>query len=164
MQDVVIIDPWHDPTRADYYTQIGNWCKNNTDIERIIIASYEDPRVDFTLYSILHEDPRTIIDENFDANDLNDTVWLLGQSWQACVHARPLGIPYILRAEKNIFTKVGFLKKQTSDGSIIDVDEDMFLNDWYVWSQDGEVWQCIADEKNVRDAISHITAKENNNG
>ena len=163
MQDAVIIDPWHDNTKSTYYNLIGDFLLNNSDIEKIIIASYEDPRIDFALYGKLKDDPRLIIDENYDINLLNDDVWLLGQSWQSCLHGRSLGIPWLLRAEKSIWTTNQYVKKQINEtNELIDVTDEQFENDWFVWSKDGDIWKCLADEKNVRDGNAHATTKEGN--
>ena len=68
------------------------------------------------------------------------------------------------RPEANEMTNNGKQALMSFDetNELIDVTDEQFENDWFVWNKDGDIWKCLADEKNVRDGNAHATTKEGN--
>lgn len=154
MSCAIIIDPWPIPEYKNFYETIVEFCGQES-IKKVIVASYESGRIDPIIIKGFFK--KAVYAKEYPLQDLDDEVWLLGQSWEACLHFRPMGITHLLAHGKTIHTTNTLVRKQEGDSRIIhEVTDEQFINDNYDWVKNNNIWTAYPTEKNVFDAKNSI--------
>ena len=153
-RDIIVIDPWPEPLLHDQYQRLAAWLQSRRDLRQIIWASYESGRID-PLFAAAVKDPRShVMTPRY---PLSPTVWIAGQEWWRCVHARPLGIHRLVSQGYNIQVDLDRVWYRQG-GFDLWSSPDSLVDDAHHWRQITErQWLLTATAVNRQIADLHLS-------
>lgn len=152
-RDLIVVDPWPEPLLRDQYLCLAGWIESRRDLRQIIWASYESGRID-PLFAAAVKDPRShVMTPRY---PLSPTVWIAGQEWWRCVHARPLGIHRLVSQGHSIAIDRRLVWYR-SEGFDLWVSPGDLDRDAYRWQQKTpDQWLLTATPENRQIAAQHL--------
>jgi hypothetical protein len=157
-RDLIVIDPWPEPLLRDQYQELCVWIQGRRDFRQIIWASYESGQIDPAFQELVTEPRSSLMRARY---ALSPTVWIAGQEWWRCVHARPLGIHQLVSQGYNIAVDTRFVWYRHRGFDLWRQPQDL-VNDAYQWQQvHSTQWLLTADLVNRTRAKMHLSQQDN---